>query len=107
MSSSTPSTSGFTRLEGFNYEGPHLPVPVISLPILDKALEELEWCVERGAKSILVRPAPVPGFRGPRSFALPEFDPFWKRVTELDILVSQHSSDSGYARFDSEWEVRR
>ena len=89
---------------GFNYEDRIFTVPVISLPILDKALEELEWCVERGAKSILVRPAPVPGFRGPRSFALPEFDPFWKRVTELDILVSQHSSDSGYARFDSEWE---
>ncbi|MBD0021658.1 amidohydrolase family protein [Gordonia pseudamarae] len=89
---------------GFNYKDRIFTVPVISLPILDKALEELEWCVERGAKSILVRPAPVPGFRGPRSFALPEFDPFWKRVTELDILVSQHSSDSGYARFDSEWE---
>ena len=29
----------------------------------------------RGARAILIRPAPVPGFRGPRSFALPEFDP--------------------------------
>ena len=33
--------------------------------------------LERGARVILIRPAPVPGYRGPRSFALPEFDPFW------------------------------
>ena len=63
--------------------------------------------VERGARVILVRPAPVPGFRGPRSFALPEFDPFWKRVVELDVLVAMHSSDSGYARYAQEWEGNR
>ncbi|MBM7459274.1 amidohydrolase family protein [Rhodococcus coprophilus] len=89
---------------GFNYKDRIFTVPVISLPIVDKAIEELEWCVERGAKAILVRPAPVPGFKGPRSFALPEFDPFWKRVVELDVLVTQHSSDSGYARYNQEWD---
>ncbi|MGG7102621.1 amidohydrolase family protein [Rhodococcus sp. 24CO] len=88
----------------FNYKDRIFTTPVISLPILDKALEELEWVAERGAKAILVRPAPVPGFKGPRSFAMPEFDPFWKRVVELDLLVAMHSSDSGYARFDAEWE---
>lgn len=88
----------------FDYSDRIFTVPVVSLPIVDKAIEELEWCVERGARAILVRPAPVPGFRGPRSFALPEFDPFWKRVVELDVLVAMHSSDSGYARFQSEWE---
>jgi len=88
----------------FNYKDRIFTVPVISLPIVDKAIEELEWCVERGAKAILVRPAPVPGYRGPRSFALPEFDPFWKRVVELDVLVTQHSSDSGYARHTAEWD---
>ncbi|MGI9206430.1 MAG: amidohydrolase family protein [Rhodococcus sp. (in: high G+C Gram-positive bacteria)] len=89
---------------GFNYKDRIFTVPVISLPIVDKAIEELEWCVERGAKAILVRPAPVPGYKGPRSFALPEFDPFWKRVVELDVLVTQHSSDSGYARYNQEWD---
>ncbi|MEV5834997.1 amidohydrolase family protein [Nocardia sp. NPDC052112] len=88
----------------FNYKDRIFTVPVVSLPIVDKAIEELEWVVERGAKAILVRPAPVPGFRGPRSFALPEFDPFWKRVVELDVLVTMHSSDSGYARYASEWD---
>jgi predicted TIM-barrel fold metal-dependent hydrolase len=59
--------------------------------------------LERGAKVVLIRPAPVPGFKGPRSFALPEFDPFWKKVVEADILVALHSSDSGYERFANEW----
>ncbi|MER7687102.1 amidohydrolase family protein [Streptomyces sp. NPDC097610] len=90
----------------FNYKDRIFTTPVISLPILDKAIAELEWCLERGARSILVRPAPVPGFGGSRSFALPEFDPFWKRVEEVGVLVSMHSSDSGYSRYSSDWEGR-
>jgi predicted TIM-barrel fold metal-dependent hydrolase len=90
----------------FNYQDRIFTVPVISLPIVDKAIEELDWVLERGARTILVRPAPVPGFRGPRSFALPEFDPFWKRVQEAGVLVAMHSSDSGYARYAQEWEGR-
>jgi predicted TIM-barrel fold metal-dependent hydrolase len=88
----------------FNYSGRIYTTPVISLPIVEKAIAELEWCLERGARVILVRPAPVPGFRGSRSFALPEFDPFWKRVQEAGVLVTMHSSDSGYARYAQEWE---
>ena len=88
----------------FQYKDRIFTVPVISLPIVEKAIEELDWCVERGARAILVRPAPVPGLRGPRSFALPEFDPFWKRVVEHDVLVTMHSSDSGYSRYTSEWD---
>ncbi len=88
----------------FDYEHRIFPAPVITLPIVDKALEELEWVIERGAKIILVRPAPVPGFRGRRSFALPEFDPVWERVQEADVVVGMHASDSGYQRYLNEWE---
>ena len=87
----------------FNYEGRIFAVPVVTLPIVEKAIEELEWVVERGAKTILIRPAPVPGFRGSRSFGYPEFDPFWKAVVDADILVCMHSSDSGYSRYSSDW----
>ena len=59
----------------FDYEDRIFATPVITLPIVEKAIEELEWVVERGAKAVLIRPAPVPGYRGPRSFGLPEFDP--------------------------------
>jgi predicted TIM-barrel fold metal-dependent hydrolase len=89
---------------GFNHKDRIYTTPVISLPILDKAIAELDWCLERGARAILVRPAPVPGFGGSRSFALPEFDPFWKRVEAAGVLVAMHSSDSGYARYSSDWE---
>jgi predicted TIM-barrel fold metal-dependent hydrolase len=88
---------------GFEYQGRIFTTPVITLPIVERAIEELEWVVERGARVVLVRPAPVPGFRGPRSFALPEFDPFWKRVVELDVLVTMHASDSGYERYTNDW----
>ncbi|MDF2829629.1 MAG: amidohydrolase, partial [Mycobacterium sp.] len=71
------------------------------LPIVEKAIEELDWAVKRGARAILIRPAPVPGFRGPRSFALPEFDPFWQKCVEYDVFVGMHSSDSGYSRYTS------
>ena len=88
----------------FNYENRIFPVPVITLPIVEEAIKELHWVLERGAKIILIRPAPVPGFRGPRSFALPEFDPFWELVQEADIVVGMHASDSGYQRYLNEWE---
>ncbi|OSC39979.1 amidohydrolase [Mycobacterium decipiens] len=89
---------------GFQFQNRIFTVPVVSLPIVEKAIEELDWVVERGARAILVRPAPVPGYRGPRSFALPEFDPFWQRCVECDVLVAMHSSDSGYARYTAEWD---
>jgi predicted TIM-barrel fold metal-dependent hydrolase len=88
----------------FNFENRIFPTPVITLPIVEKAMAELEFVLEHGAKVILVRPAPVPGLRGPRSFALPEFDPFWKLVEEADIVVGMHASDSGYQRYINEWE---
>src|SRR5256714_11206549 len=87
----------------FNYDDRIFTTPVITLPIVDRAIEELEWVVERGARAVLIRPAPVPGYRGSRSFGLPEFDPFWEKVVEADILVAMHSSDSGYERFANEW----
>src|SRR3546814_12659907 len=55
----------------FNYADRIFTTPVITLPIVDRAIEELEWVVERGAKVVLIRPAPVPGYRGSRPFGLP------------------------------------
>jgi predicted TIM-barrel fold metal-dependent hydrolase len=90
----------------FDYEGRIFATPVITLPIVSEAIKELEWVVERGAKIILIRPAPVPGYEGFRSFALPEFDPFWQKVVEADITVGLHSSDDGLTRYYNMWEGR-
>jgi predicted TIM-barrel fold metal-dependent hydrolase len=87
----------------FNYRDRIFTTPVITLPIVEKAIEELHWVIERGAKAILIRPAPVPGFKGSRSFGFPEFDPFWQAVVDADILVTMHASDSGYTRYQTDW----
>jgi predicted TIM-barrel fold metal-dependent hydrolase len=79
--------------------------PIISLAAgADRAIEELEFIAERGARIFLIRVAPVPTWKGRKSFALPEFDPFWNRVQELDLVVGMHSGDSGYTRYTNEWE---
>jgi predicted TIM-barrel fold metal-dependent hydrolase len=88
----------------FNYQDRIFPTPVINLGIVDRAIEELDYVVQNGARVILIRPAPVPGLFGKRSMALPEFDPFWAKVAEADILVGLHASDSGYQRYLNEWE---
>jgi predicted TIM-barrel fold metal-dependent hydrolase len=79
--------------------------PIISLAAgPGKAIEELQYIHERGAKIFLIRVAPVPTWKGRKSFALPEFDPFWAEVERLDIVVGMHSGDAGYQRYINEWE---
>ena len=48
----------------FNYENRMFPTPVIHLGIVDEAIKELDWVVERGRAIVLIRPAPVWGFMG-------------------------------------------
>ncbi len=79
--------------------------PIVSLAAgNDVAIAELDYVAERGAKIFLIRVAPVPTWKGRKSFALPEFDPFWERVVELDLVVGMHSGDAGYNRYTNEWE---
>jgi len=88
----------------FNYQDRIFATPVINMSVVDRALEEIDWVIERGARCVLIRPAPVPGYRGSRSPGLPEFDPIWSRLEEAGILVGMHSSDSGYAELANRWE---
>jgi predicted TIM-barrel fold metal-dependent hydrolase len=88
----------------FNYEDAIVAVPIIPLSILDEAIKELEWVLERGAKTFWLRAGWVNTYRGPRSFALEEFDPFWKIVEDADVLVSMHAGDVGYNQFLNSWE---
>lgn len=92
----------------FNVDERIFPTPMITLPIVDEAIREFDRVVERGARVILIRPATVPDIRGlRRSFALPEFDPFWKRVEESGVLVGMHACDDGFQRYLNEWEGGR
>ena len=76
----------------FGYEDAIFPTPAIGMAIVDRAIKELEWVVDRGARIVYIRPAPVFGPLGPRSFALPEFDPFWEAMQELNVVVGLHNT---------------
>jgi predicted TIM-barrel fold metal-dependent hydrolase len=89
---------------GFAREGRIFAVPFVTLMDVDMAVRELEWALARGARSVGLRPAPVPGYRGSRSFGFAEFDPFWARVAEAGIFASMHASDSGYDRYSRSWQ---
>jgi predicted TIM-barrel fold metal-dependent hydrolase len=89
---------------GFAREERVFAVPFVTLMDVDLAVAELEWALERGARTIGLRPAPVPGYRGSRSPGFEEFDPFWARVNEAGIFVSMHASDSGYDKFARIWQ---
>jgi predicted TIM-barrel fold metal-dependent hydrolase len=88
----------------FNYQDALFPAPLVTLSILDKALSELEWVVENGARIVYVQPGFVVTDRGRKSMALPEFDPFWAKVCEYGLVVGMHSGDGGQDRYVNEWE---
>jgi len=77
---------------GFNYQDRIYAPPLMSLLDLEKAVDELEFVIERGARIVALRPGPAYG----RSPADPYFDPFWARVNEAGICVVIHAGDSGY-----------
>lgn len=89
----------------FNYRDRIFAVPAISLNDPAQGVRELEWCLEHGARTVPIRPAPVPRGDGTsRSPALPEFDDFWRLVENAGIAVQMHNSDPGYDKYLSDWE---
>ena len=80
-----------------------IAAPIISLADPAKALEEVEFVLARGAKLMLVRPAPVPGVVKPRSLGDPSHDPVWARLAEAGVPVGFHLSDSGYLHIAAMW----
>ncbi|HEY7054544.1 MAG TPA: amidohydrolase family protein [Mycobacterium sp.] len=77
--------------------------PIISLADTAAAVEELDFVLARGAKLVLVRPAPVPGVVKPRSLGDPAHDPVWARLAEASVPVGFHLSDSGYLQVAAMW----
>jgi predicted TIM-barrel fold metal-dependent hydrolase len=82
---------------GFDYKGKIFASPYISLVDVDQAVSELEWCLEKGARTVVMRPAPVWTEGGQLSPGDPVFDPFWSRVNEAGITTVIHAGDSGYS----------
>jgi predicted TIM-barrel fold metal-dependent hydrolase len=89
---------------GFTHENRLFMTPVVNCAIVDEARRELAYLIENGAKAVLIKPAPVKGFRGWRSPALPEFDPFWKDVEDAGMPVVLHASQPPLDEYVNKWE---
>jgi len=82
---------------GFAYEDRLFAAPMLSLADPDAALEELDSLIDRGARVVHMRPAPVPAGNGRgRSLGDPLHDPVWARLAEASMPVAFHLGDSGY-----------
>ena len=86
-SASTRSTAGWTTTGASTTRDRIYAAPYLSLLDLDRAVDELEWVLDRGARIITIRPGPAYG----RSPADPHFDPFWARIEEAGVLVTYHA----------------
>ena len=91
---------------GFHYQDRIFAAPMISLMDTQRAVEELEWCLERDARIVILRAAPVSGAGETSSPGDPRHDPFWARVNEAGICVGFHAGDSGYGAYAAEWEAQ-
>ena len=80
-----------------------LTAPMISLADPQKAVEEVDFVLDRGARLVHVRPAPVPGVPKNRSLGHPSHDPVWARLAEANVPVAFHLGDSGYLKIAGMW----
>ena len=82
---------------GFDHRGRLLAAPMLSLADPDAACAELDSLLERGARLVHMRPAPVPGPNGSsRSLGHKLHDKVWARLAEASVPVAFHLGDSGY-----------
>jgi predicted TIM-barrel fold metal-dependent hydrolase len=89
---------------GFAYEHRLITAPMLSLADPQAALDELDRLIDRGARIVHIRPAPVPGEQGTsRSLGDRVHDPVWARLAEASIPVAFHLGDSGYNAFTVMW----
>lgn len=89
---------------GFDYQGHLICAPMLSLADPAAAAVEVEFLIERGARVVHVRPAPVPGDNGAgRSLGHKSHDPVWARLAEASVPVAFHLGDSGYTKIGALW----
>lgn len=79
---------------GFNYKERIYAPPFISLRDVDRAVEEVEWALKRGARVFNM----TTGHAFGRSPADPHFDPVWSRLNEAKAVIAYHLTECGYNR---------
>ena len=91
---------------GFARDDRIIAPPLVTLVDVEQAEKDLQWLIDRGTRTICLRPAPVSGPFGARSPADPLHDRFWSMVTDAELVLVIHSADSGYSRFAAAWGER-
>ena len=83
---------------GFAFRDRLFAAPHLSLVDPDRATAELQWCLDRDARVVMIRPAPAftrDGLLSPTSRA---YDGFWALAQEAGITVAVHAGETGYMR---------
>jgi predicted TIM-barrel fold metal-dependent hydrolase len=80
---------------GFAHEGRIFTAPYLALADAAWAVEELEWALDRGARTLVMLPTAPVTDTGRCSPFDTRFDGFWGRVDEAGITVVLHAGDSG------------
>lgn len=78
----------------FNYDDRIFTAPIVTLADVDKACEQVEWCIARGARLILMPMGPY----NRKAPAHPDHDRFWAIVNEAKLRVVFHVSEAIYMK---------
>lgn len=78
----------------FNFQERIFATPVVTLENLEKACEQVRWCIANGARLILMPMGPYNG----KAPAHPDHDPFWAIVNEAKLKVVFHVSEAIYMK---------
>jgi predicted TIM-barrel fold metal-dependent hydrolase len=85
---------------GFAYQDTIYAPAMLSMRDLDRACQELDRVLDKGARFVLLPAGPAYG----RSPGDPYFDPFWARINEAKAVVCYHISEFHYqANVASHW----
>jgi predicted TIM-barrel fold metal-dependent hydrolase len=82
----------FDETWGFNYQDRIYATALLSLRDLDKAIENTEDILDRGAKVVLLPTGPA----NDRSPGDPYFDPVWSRLNEAGVVIAIHIMPNWY-----------
>jgi predicted TIM-barrel fold metal-dependent hydrolase len=87
---------------GYDRDGRIQTAPLLPLGDPDAAEAELRRVIERGARLVVMRAAPVASVAGPRSLGDPAHDRVWALAAEAGVVVAFHAADDGYT-YAGDW----
>ncbi|MCU4183492.1 amidohydrolase [Acidiferrimicrobium sp. IK] len=88
---------------GYDRDGRIQTGPLISLLDASEAEADVKRAIDRGARFITFRPAPVDIPGRPRSPGDPAYDRVWGLAADAGLVIAIHAADSGYGKYLANW----